>query len=105
MCVLKSFLQIHSTTVLLALAIMFSAHFSQMLKINFERKFPKNTIVEFIVLSAAVSKQTKMSVGKIEKSCDSPHEADITGIAVCKSTRFIYTSGGDLKVKVKIAVD
>lgn len=39
--------------------------------------------------------------GKVEKTCSNPHEGEITGIVYCPKTNLIYTSGGDLKVKVK----
>lgn len=38
--------------------------------------------------------------GKIVKTCSSPHEEEITGIVYCPKTDLLYTSGGDLKVKV-----
>lgn len=38
--------------------------------------------------------------GKVEKFCSFPHESEITGIAYCKETDLIYTSGGDAKIKV-----
>lgn len=38
--------------------------------------------------------------GRISKTYNSAHEGDITGITFCPKTGLIYTSGGDLKVKV-----
>lgn len=40
--------------------------------------------------------------GTIAKVGLSSHEGDITGIAYCPTTGYLYTSGGDLKVKVSL---